>query len=71
MKRHPERSEEGRRPERSEGCLATLGRTKEMLLGTTKKDARQDNKKDAQQDKKGHLARQSKGTFLNTPKKQL
>jgi len=25
----------GRRPERSEGCLASLGRTKERLLGRT------------------------------------
>jgi hypothetical protein len=36
--RRSERSEEGRRPERSEGCLAI---------------ARQDNKKDARQDKVG------------------
>jgi len=39
-KRRSERSEEGRRPERSEGCLAI---------------ARQDNKKDAWQDKVGGL----------------
>jgi hypothetical protein len=37
-KRRSERSEEGRRPERSDGCLAI---------------ARQDNKKDARQDKVG------------------